>query len=133
MSDSKQVKLLIIKPGKQLDTIVHNVTGFKALDVSIDAHNALALLHQIMDETPTVVAFLKFSRKKRRWFTSIKDLWVNQSSQLVVRHKGSSYGTTPAMSICMALLKFKGLKVKEYETPIPSNPRLQNFFSTKQN
>lgn len=126
MSASKHGGLLVCKAGHDLDVIMHNVSKLYTKDISLDGGVAAHFLSQILDETPSIVAFHKFNVKKRKWFTVLKNVWVDGNKKQV-KAKGVAYAATFEMSICLAYLKFKGLKVKEYLKPFPSNPRMADF------
>lgn len=118
-----------VKPGHKLDATLHELTGYKTKDASTSLDEAHALLMSLFYEYLTIRCKIVWSHKRARWFCKLTDVWHMANGETEIRAIGKAYGTTLAMSICLAVMRLYGLKRVTEDVPhIPNNQALAQFF-----
>lgn len=106
-----------VRPGHKLDATLHELTGYKSKDASTSLDEAHTLLMALLYEYLTIRCKIVWSHKKARWFCKLTDVWHMTNGETETRAIGKAYGTTMAMSVCLAVLRLYGLKRVTEDVP----------------
>lgn len=113
MIDSKRVKM---GPGPKLESLMGEVMELVCTHATRSDGQAIAVLSVLLDNNIHLKTFIKWNKRKRRWFCRLSDDYKGS--------RGSAYGTTVAMAISLSMLRLHGVQASEKVPDVRNHPAL---------